>query len=384
MRQPVTLRSADPSMAITLLLGGSIPKETETAPRTQNFALQLRLVAELPEEHPRTGTNGRGLLRRQLAKHTITLLIAIVFAAGCKGRQSRRVAMIPETTGTELWEAAHTGAEIAAERNGYSVYWNAPTREDDFEGQIRLIERAIQSHEAGLILAPSHYLALVSAVREAHAKKLPIVVIRSALPLPAESNLKYILNDEEDMGRLAARRIGLLLGNRGQVAILGFNPDANGILLRERSFESELGSRYPGITIVERRGGSSNIAELQQIAEEVLQDHPDIDAILTLTSPASEGAWAALSAVGRIGGVRLVGCDQEIDLMAGIRNGAIDSIVAENTYEMGKQAMEWIADYRSGKSQSGAVRLPPVLITKLNIDDPDIQKMLAVNWRLKH
>jgi hypothetical protein len=91
--------------------------------------------------------------------------------------------------GTELWEAAHAGAEAAGGETGLHIYWNAPTREDDVERQIALMEKAIENQDAGLVLAPAQYLALVGPVREALSAHVPTVVIRSPLPIPSGQGL---------------------------------------------------------------------------------------------------------------------------------------------------------------------------------------------------
>jgi ribose transport system substrate-binding protein len=150
-------------------------------------------------------------------------LLLCLIACGCRSENSRTIAVIPGTTATEFWEAAHGGAEAAGRDAGFRIYWNAPTREDDVERQIGLVERAIDSDYAGLVVAPTNYRALVGSVRQALSKHIPTVVIRSSLPIPPGRGLSYILNDDHETGRLAATRLGTLLAE-GQVAVLGLTP----------------------------------------------------------------------------------------------------------------------------------------------------------------
>jgi ribose transport system substrate-binding protein len=312
------------------------------------------------------------------------VIMSCAVMLGCRSQSSRTIAVIPETTAIELWEAAHAGAETAGRETGFHIYWNAPTREDDVERQISLVEKAIEDRHAGLILAPAQYLALVGPVREALSRHIPTVVIRSSLPIPPGQGLSYILNDEQTMGRIAAMRIGMLLQGKGSVAMLGLDTNVTGIVLRSRAFEAVLASNFPQISIVERRIGSSNTAEVQQVTQEILVDNPHLDAILALNATATEGTWAALRALGKVGTVKLIGCDQEIDVMAGVRHGDIDSVIVENTYEMGWRAVQWIAARHRGETVPDKIELLPALVTKTNIDRPEIQRMLAVNWRLAH
>lgn len=119
-----------------------------------------------------------------IARWLVFGLILCSVMCGCRPRDSRTIAMIPATTGSELWEAAHGGAEIAGREAGFHIYWNGPTREDDVAKQIMLIERAIDDEDAGLVVVPTNYLALVGSVRRALSKHISTVVIRSSLPIP--------------------------------------------------------------------------------------------------------------------------------------------------------------------------------------------------------
>jgi ribose transport system substrate-binding protein len=319
--------------------------------------------------------------------HILTRAVIVGFGmlscCGCRRDRSHTIAVIPETTGTRLWESVHVGAELAGNQEGYKIYWNAPTREDDIEGQIALVERAIQDRDGGIVLAPDHSLALLTVVHEAQANHIPVAIIHSPLAIPAGDNLTYVINDDEAMGRLAADRLGNVLYGKGTIAMIGIDPNANGVLLRSQAFEVSLKSKYPNIAVVERRSGSSNTVEIQSVAAEVLEDHPNLDGIVAFSAIASEGSWAAINSLKKNGQVRLVGCDQETDLMAGIRHGDIDSILVEDPYDMGRLAVKWISDQKKGSAKHQFLRLPPLLVTKANIDDPSVQKALSNNWRVQ-
>lgn len=308
------------------------------------------------------------------------LALAMVFP-GCRSHPSRTIAVVPETTATELWEAMHAGAERAGRESGFYIYWNAPTREDDVEKQIAFVERVVHNQDAGLILAPDQYLALVAPVREVLASHIPTVIVRSPLSVPPGRGLSYILNDEDATGRIAARRLGTLLKGQGTVALLGIDPNVTGIVLRAHAFAAELANRFPHIVVVERRIVSPNSAEAQQAVEEILASQPHLDAILGLNAAATQGAWAALRALGKDRKIKLLGCDQEIELMASLRRGDIDSIIVENTNEMGRRAVQLIDEQTHGRTVPSEIKLPPTLVTQENIDTPEVQKMLSVNWR---
>src|ERR1700721_2967675 len=73
--------------------------------------------------------------------------------AGCRPALPT-VAVIPRTCGTLLWEAEHTGVERTASGYALNVYWNAPMRDDDVQGQIEILKRALDHGAKGLIVSP--------------------------------------------------------------------------------------------------------------------------------------------------------------------------------------------------------------------------------------
>ncbi len=299
--------------------------------------------------------------------------------ASCR-RSPAVVAFIPRTTGVSLWESERTGAESVASRLNLRVYWNAPTREDDIEAQIALVERVRRGGYAGLVLAPDQALALMTPVQRVLSAGIPTVIVSSPLPLTPGNRLCYVVNDNEEAGRVAAKRIATILHGEGSVALLSIDPDISGIITRLGAFESYLSRYYPKIRTVGKRMGAYNGAEAQQVTAELLNSHPDLDALFSFTAVSTRGAYFALKRAGRIKRVRLIGCEQEGDLLDLVSQGEIDSLLLEDTYQMGRKALECIAALRQGKPVAARVSLRPLLVTRDNINSPEILRALDQGW----
>lgn len=310
--------------------------------------------------------------------------LALVLLTSCGLSNPPIIAAIPQTTGFSLWEAEHAGAEAAALKTGYRLYWNAPTREDDVERQIQVVDRAVRNGDNGLILAPDQSLALITPVRRAIARGVHTVIVGSPLSIPPDKHLAYILNDDEEAGRIVARRIGKILDGKGSVAIIGINPNVTAILVQVRAFESALIQTLPGIHIVERRPRSYNAADAVQVAAEILQAHPDLNAIWALTAVEAGGAFVALQASHKIERVKLIGSEQDLDLIAHVRGGQMDSIVIEDTYQMGYQAVMLIAREVRGETVALETKLQPTLVTRENVDTPGVQQQFSLQWNYRH
>jgi ribose transport system substrate-binding protein len=261
---------------------------------------------------------------------------------------------------------------------GLDIYWNAPMQEDDIQSQISLVESVRKRGLAGLIISPIKTLPMRTPIQRTLRLGTPVVVVGTELGIPPGRNLGYVLNDEVIGGEIGARRLGAILHGQGSIAILGINPQLTSNITRERSFENTLTSEFPNIHVFARRFGFSSVPQEQQVAESLLQNASSIDAIVALSLTSTRGAYYAIEEFGKEGQIKLVGFDQ--DLLPPIRTGAIDSVVSEDTYQMGKIAMAMMNRELHGDSGNSMEIVPPILITRDNIDSPEIQKILNLSW----
>jgi len=316
--------------------------------------------------------------RSSNTKLLLCLAAVATFLPSCRTR-SNVIAVIPRTTSTMFWEAEHAGAEFAARKTGVRIRWNAPTRSDDVQLQIGIVERAIKRQCRGLILSPDEPRALMVPVEKALAAGIPTVIVGSALSLPAQRNLYYIVNDEDMIGRMAAQRIGEVLHGSGSVAVVGIDAQSPSSLAILRSFDSVLEDRFPRIVIVDRRISANNDLDSELIVSEVVQMHPTVNAILSLDSMGTVGSYLALKGRSLTDRVKVVGVEQGAELANAVRLKQIDALIAENTYQMGYQAVQLLTS-ESNRPPS-IIKLPPLLITAANIDAPETKPFITNDWR---
>lgn len=306
-----------------------------------------------------------------------TAACLLLTLTGCKSSRSI-VAVIPRTCGTALWEPEHAGAAAAARGRRMEIYWNAPMRDDDMPSQIALVERSVARGYGGIVVAPIETLPMRTPIRRLMARGVPVVVVGTDLGIPAGPGLSYVMSDEQMAGQIAGRRIGTILHGQGNVAIVGIRPQLTSLVERERSLEATLVREFPEIHVVVRRFGLASAPQEQLSASEILSSGERIDAIAALTLGATRGAYYALVATGREKTVKLVGFDQ--DLIPPLRTGGIDAVVAQNTYSMGRIAIERLDQEKHGIATQGITRVPPVLMTRENIDSVEIHAILDLSW----
>jgi len=286
--------------------------------------------------------------------------------------------VIPRTCGTLLWEAEHTGVEQAAAAYGLIVYWNAPMREDDVQGQIDILTHALDKGAKGLIVSPVEALPLRISIHRALLAGTPVVVVGTDLGLSPGKKLAYVLNDERSGGQMAARRVGQLLKGQGTVAILGISNQLTSTADRARSLEATLAQEFPQVHVVFRSLALPTVSQEQQVAEKLLAGTSNIDAIVALTEFSTRGAYYALTEFNKTSSTHLIGFDQ--NLLVPVRTGGIDSVIMQDTNQMGRAAMKLMAEELNGGAAEQYVVVQPQLVTRENIDSDAVKEILDLNW----
>src|SRR6202451_2119229 len=262
--------------------------------------------------------------------------LLLLLLAACR-RGDPVIAVVPRTAGNTLWEGEHAGAALVAHEKGLRVYYQAPTREDDLSSQLGIIERALDQGCNGIILSPVEALPFRTTIRRAIESGVPTVIVGTDLGIPPGKKLAYVLNNEEAGGRLAARRVAHILGGKGTIAIVGISSQLTSTATRARSLETVLAKEFPDIHVIDRRLGLPTVPQEQQVAEELVSKDDHVNAIVALSEASTRGAYYALVEFNRIGQIKLIGFDQ--DLLEPVRSGGIDSVILQNTYEMGRRGV---------------------------------------------
>jgi ribose transport system substrate-binding protein len=80
--------------------------------------------------------------------------------------------------------------------------------------------------------------------------------------------------------------------------------------------------------------------------------------------------------------IKVVGVQQSAALAEAIRLHQIDSIIAEDTYQMGSRAVESLALGQTGTPAT--VKLAPMLITADNVNSAAARPFITIDWRPDH
>ncbi len=293
--------------------------------------------------------------------------------------------------------AVEKGIRQKAEEFGIKVHVSDYPRSWEPNEQIRILNAAMANVQAALIIiTPASEYALTEKLKKISEKGIPVITLDRHIEVrrqnqndPTRFPLVHIGSDNEAGGKMMADRLAKLIRNEGRVYINSTFPDIPAISDRFKAFLKAI-EEYPNISIVgidiagidsrnTENGGVGTGKELQLNAGkqslEMLQKHPEINAVYCTNIHSATGVVQTISDTGLSGAVRVITWGATLSIIQALDEGKIHLVLAQKPAEMGANAVFHGYQYLISKN------LPPqnilldfVLFTSENLTAPSLQQ----------
>lgn len=283
------------------------------------------------------------------------------------------VAVVPKSVGLFYWGTVHAGAEAAAKQYHVNIVWKGTEAETDVSGQVNILQDFITKHISGIAFAATDAHGLVTTAQSATKAHIPVVNIDSGI---TPQTPPLVATDNVAAASKAADVLSKVIGGSGQVALLPFVPSAATSIQRQQGFESEL-KKYPGMKLVAVQYDESDISKALSDTENILTSHPNIKGIFAANEPGVIGAAHALIERGLVGKVKIVGFDNAPDEVTALSQNQVQALVVQNPFQIGYRGVAEVASLLAHKSVPKSVDTGSVVVTKANMNQPAIHKLLV-------
>jgi len=282
--------------------------------------------------------------------------------------------VIPKGTAHVFWQSVHAGAAAAGQEFHAEILWDGPPNETDYSRQLEIFDSMLNRHVDGVVVAAADKTILNASLDRAARENVPVVVFDSAVD--SDNYVTFVATNNLEAGQMGARKLGQLLKGKGSVAMIENAPGSASTMDRERGFKDALTKEFPGIAIVAEQYSMSDRAKGMAATENILTAHPNLDGVFASSEPSSVGAAQALKSRGLAGKVRFVAFDSSEGLVEDLSGGTIDALVAQDPFKIGFEAVRAVAEKLDGKTPPKKMDLSAKVITKADLDQPDIKQLL--------
>lgn len=304
---------------------------------------------------------------------------ALLFAALDTGAWAAggEIAVIVKTVNSNYWQNVQKGANAAiGDANGYTMTFQGPAAESDIADEVNMVVNAVNRHVAGIVLAPSDPDALVPAIKKAWEAHIPVVLIDSAI---ADSGKPYyqsfLSTDNEKAGELCAKALIDRVGQTGKIAIMSYMPGAGSEVSRVGGFRKYVAS-HSKLQIVGPYYSQSQMAMALNQTTDVLSANTDLKGIFGANEPTAVGMGRALKQSGKAGKLVAIGFDGNEDLQNFVRDGTIQAIAVQGSWQMGRKGIQTAIGVIEHKPVAKQVDTGVVMVDKQNLDSQEAKNVL--------
>src|SRR3954471_15274979 len=287
----------------------------------------------------------------------ISMLVAApaAFAAGelppLKKKDHYKVGFA-QTESNNPWRLAETASmqDEAKKRGDQLVYTDAA---GSAAKQVADVNSMIAQGVDLIFLAPREEKPLIPAVMAAKKAGIPVVLldrnVDQSLAKAGKDYVTFIGSDFVDEGKRAAEALAKAVDGKAKIIQLEGTTGSSPANDRRKGFEDYIKS-HSGMKIVASQSGDFARDKGRQVAETLLQAHPDATAIYAHNDEMAIGAIAAVEAAGKKPGkdIIIVSVDGTRDALQAIVDGKMLATVECNP-KFGPKAFETLARYAKGE-----------------------------------
>lgn len=305
----------------------------------------------------------------------LIVIASVTFFSSCRRSEETdpnrpTIALVVPTLNNPFFVDMQSGADSAAKRLHINLVVQAGDREADVEKQMQIIENLIQRKVSAICTAPYGTKEIIPAIVKANKAGIPVLIVDSrvdekTLAESGGSILTFIGSDNKEGGRIAGEYIAKQLNYKGNVAVLEGTPGVETADKRLNGFREAV-NKYSGLKIVASQNANFQRDLGFNVFQNMLQAHPEIQAVFAANDLMALGAVEAISIVQRKD-IIVVGFDAVEDSRTAIQNGEMSGSVAQYPSEMGRLAVEYAYKAIKGEKIEKDIPVKIQLITKENL-----------------
>jgi erythritol transport system substrate-binding protein len=307
----------------------------------------------------------RGLVRHLAFAATLLLLAE----AGCHRADMSKplIVILVPSQDNPFFKAEADAATARAVALGYRVRVDA--HDDDAYRQDNLIDAAIASNAAALILDNAGADASIAAVRRATRAGIPCFLIDREIQATGIAKAQIIADNDQGAKIVAEEFVRTLKDQGGEYAeLLGRESDTNA-QVRTKGFHAILDGDK-ALTRVAAQSANWSQSEAFQKTETILQAHAHVRGIISGNDTMALGALAAVKSTGRAG-IVITGFDGSPDAIAAIRAGGLRATTLQPGVFIARLAVDeadrFLKSGSTGKPERQVI--PCDLVTESNAGD---------------
>jgi ribose transport system substrate-binding protein len=317
-------------------------------------------------------------------RRNLTVAAALVVAlavTGCGngdeggggGQATRKLTLVQGIANEPFYITMWCGAKAEAAKQGVSIDVTAPDQWDVAQ-QTSVVNAVAAKRPDSVLIAPVDDTAMEAPVQQLAQNGSKVILVDTTLKNPAVG-LSRISSDNREGGRLAARTLADLIGDKGKVLVLGTTPGTPTTVARVEGFKEEI-AKHSNVQLVKVEFPGDDAAAAGSKVTATLAAHPDLAGVFASNLVTGEGTGNGLRQAGKIGDVKFVQFDASPKQVEDLQNGVSQALIAQEPDVIGAEGVKQAIAALDGKSVQKEIKTELIAVTKENMTDPSVSAHL--------
>lgn len=278
-----------------------------------------------------------------------------------------QIALIVKNLVNPFWVMMKDGAEKEAAKLGVQVTTYAPTKADNVEEQIKIMEDLINKKIDGFVVVAADAKGIVPGIEKANAANIPVAMANSNTA--GGKYVTFSAIENYDAMKLVAEYMVKQLSGKGKIIILDGVAGSQAIEDRKRAI-GDVVKQNSGIEVLAQQTALNQRAEGMKVMENLLVRFAKIDWVIAQNDEMALGAVQAIEAAGRQKEIKVSGFDANDDAVKAVSAGKMVLTANQRPDQQSSKALDALVDYLNGKKDVPArIPIEITLIDSITVKD---------------
>mgnify|MGYP000872184189 FL=1 len=298
----------------------------------------------------------------------VLAIAAGAMIGGCRKQDDRpRVVLLMKSLANEFFKTMEDGALAHAKQHeaDYSLKRIGMKNETDVAEQIRHVELTIAQGAQAIVIAPADSKALVPVCKKAMDAGIIVVNIDNKFDADVlkdkGARIPFVGPDNRKGAKMAGVYLSTRLQAGDKVAIIEGAPNAYNGIQRKMGFDDAMNGS--GMNIVSSQTGYWETDKARPVASALINEHPDLKAILCANDSMALGAVTAVKEAGKTGAIHVIGFDNIAAVRQLVKEGKILCTVDQHADQLARFGIEYALEMLKTQAQPADKETPVDLVT---------------------
>ncbi len=302
-------------------------------------------------------------------------------------KEQKNIYLVVKALNNSYWDVVIDGARSAGEAFGCNIWYGGTYSETDWQYQADLLDQCMQNHADAVLISPDDSVMLAPKITQTYSEGIPVILIDTIANTDSydlcymTDNLIAGRNAASEMLRLIQQRdfqdsddvnIGIMVGS---VASQTINERLAGFFQFWTQNAPENWKIIPDIISYD---GNTGLAE--DLASEMLQNHPEITGVYGTNNGPTAGFAKTLKAQNRTD-ISIVGFDYSESIAELINSPDFSAAtMLQKQFDMSYEGVRAALSLIDGEeNEIKFVDTGVVTVNRQTLSSPEVQEVLTRN-----